>query len=75
MLCEGAVAQWSNHRILRCSSQWFLVEIPGIASVKVSITYMYSCPAIWVSHEKLKFKYEQIYINHNRYELQNRVRR
>ena len=49
--------------------------MPGFASVKVSIIYMYSCPAIWVSHEKLKFKYEQIYINHNRYELQNRVRR
>ena len=44
MVCVGAVAERSNHRLLRCSSLRVPNSIPGFASVIVSIRFN-----VWVS--------------------------
>ena len=53
MLCVSAVAERSNHRLLRCLSLRVPGSMSGLACVKVCIKFICPCPAIWVSYEMM----------------------
>ena len=52
----GAVVKQSNHRLLRCSNLRVPGSMLGFASVKVSIKFIHTYPAIWLSHEIMTVK-------------------